>query len=273
MSEYWKSTPRVWCKHCKLFYRDTPFDTQQHNNTGKHQSSVQRSIRNLHKDTEREERNAQRAKDEVARLNGIVSGKPTPSGSRNGSKKPSAAGATASEGERKRQIAQLAAMGVAVPEEFRREMALAGEWGTVGERRIEAVKEEDGNVGTEYERSVGVRKRKAEDDEDGEEAAMPATNGATDRRRGSRRKTLAEDEEDVDIGSLMGKSEEVEGATNETLVKKEEDEPDAENGALEPAMPEMDTERGLPVPVKQEDSFAPPPVVFKKRKSKIKTGG
>ncbi|MBE7181524.1 MAG: hypothetical protein INR71_10015, partial [Terriglobus roseus] len=80
---FWTSTltgpvsapqPKYWCKFCKTYVRDTKFERQQHDATGRHQSNIQRSLRTLHRDAERGERDKQRARDEVARLNGVVGG-------------------------------------------------------------------------------------------------------------------------------------------------------------------------------------------------------
>ncbi|KAL9091209.1 MAG: hypothetical protein Q9159_001504 [Coniocarpon cinnabarinum] len=221
MSEYWASTPRIWCKHCHAFYRDTPLDTRQHNNTGKHQSALQRSIRNLHKTTEREERDSARAKAEIERLNGVVSGAPVTKQNniKNGGKTTDSGNAgSLSEGDRKRQIAQLAAMGVAVPEEYRREMAIASEWQTVSTRRLNeignGVKEEDGEDTKEgqegWESSRGVRRRREEDDEDGEGDEGRRAGPKNGRERlgwGRRVKRYKEIEDEVDIEALMGKKE------------------------------------------------------------------
>ena len=281
MSEYWKSTPRVWCKHCKTFYRDTPFDIQQHNSTGRHQSAVQRSIRNLHKDSEREDRNAQRAKDEVARLNGIVSGKPVARKTQDDTKSRGAQ-ESASEADRKRQIAQLAAMGVAIPEKFRKEMAVASGWQTVSERRLNPVNDEEDGVkqeDEEWERSVGVRKRRHDEDEEDESARL--TDKKIERRWGSRVKTYhAEDRVDVDIGALMGSAEQNMNANEEPIsdgnrdaepeIKQEEKE-----GLHQEASPPPEEEGNEVSPIKAESiSEAPvPTVLFKKRKGKVKAGG
>lgn len=84
--------------------------------------------------------------------------------------------------ERKSQLAQLAEMGVAVPEEFRGEMAMAGEWKVVSERPVYGFKEEEEANGEEKKKKkleglgIGVRKRKFGDaqeqhaDEEGPES-------------------------------------------------------------------------------------------------------
>ncbi|KAF1814332.1 hypothetical protein P152DRAFT_413039, partial [Eremomyces bilateralis CBS 781.70] len=132
MSEHWKSTPNYWCKFCSVYVRDTPFARRNHEATGRHQSGIQRSLKSLHRTHERDAREKDRAKSEVARLDALVSG-----GAPSSSKAEGVIGRTerdrerprqATTEERKRQMAQLAEMGVAVPEEFRGEMAMAGEW-------------------------------------------------------------------------------------------------------------------------------------------------
>ncbi|KAL9050920.1 MAG: hypothetical protein Q9162_006347 [Coniocarpon cinnabarinum] len=289
MSEYWASTPRIWCKHCHAFYRDTPLDTRQHNNTGKHQSALQRSIRNLHKTTEREERDSARAKAEVERLNGVVSGAPVTKQNdiKNGGKTADSWNAgSLSEGDRKRQIAQLAAMGVAVPEEYRREMAIASEWQTVSTRRLneigDGVKEEDGDDTKEgqegWESSRGVRRRRKEDDEDGEGDEGRRAGPKNGRERlgwGRQVKRYKETEDEVDIEALMGKKEaEADKAKDEVsegnLKHETTDEEPHKDANEETERAENVANKFDGADVKGEDGAEAPPtekaVVFKKRK-------
>lgn len=82
--------------------------------------------------------------------------------------------------ERKAQLAQLAAMGVAVPEDFRREMAMAGDWETVSEMPVyeDFVKKEEDTKDAKSsvlkdgpsQLNIGIRKRKYEGQEEEEEA-------------------------------------------------------------------------------------------------------
>ncbi|PHH60763.1 hypothetical protein CDD82_2238 [Ophiocordyceps australis] len=109
MSEYWKSTPKYWCKHCSCYVRDTKLERQNHEATARHQGAIKRSLRELHRTHEREERDKERARREIARLNGVVS-KDGPNAS-NPAK--SATRATSSETDLKRQRQQLADLGVA----------------------------------------------------------------------------------------------------------------------------------------------------------------
>src|ERR1700712_2474938 len=74
MSEYWKSTPSYWCKFCAIYVRDSGLERKNHEASAKHQNSIQRNLRELQKGKQREDRDKQRAVDEVARLNGLVSG-------------------------------------------------------------------------------------------------------------------------------------------------------------------------------------------------------
>jgi hypothetical protein len=64
--------PKYWCKFCVTFVKDTKFERQQHEATGRHQGNIQRSLRGLHREQETEQRNKARAQAEVARLNGLV---------------------------------------------------------------------------------------------------------------------------------------------------------------------------------------------------------
>lgn len=72
--------------------------------------------------------------------------------------------------DRKQQLKQLAEMGVAIPEEFRREMAMAGDWQTLSERAIcDDVKQDEDSKDFKLSGiSMGVRKRKYEGQEEEE---------------------------------------------------------------------------------------------------------
>lgn len=163
------------------------------------------------------------------RLNGVVSGSPgPPAGSGQGPNSvdapwrrrpifhpPSNESRQATPAERRQQLAQLADMGVAVPEEFRRDMAMAGDWQVVSETPLyePSVKNEEGEEeGSNEERkysealNIGVRKRKFNDREEGEDDEA----GETEDRKvwGSTLHTYPQPnprgEEDLD--SLIGKT-------------------------------------------------------------------
>ena len=311
MSEYWKSTvsniivspyklslisvkPKYWCKHCKTFVRDTKLEKTNHEATPKHQGNLKRFLRDLHKGHEREEREKQRAKDEVDRLNGVVSGSGSkaPPWERKSAIPATSASRQATPADRKQQLAQLAELGVAVPEDFRKEMAMVGDWQTTSERLIydTVKKEEDGGDVKPEGLNIGVRKRKFEGQEEEEEA------GETVVRRGwgSTVRAYPGHDDDEDLNALLMttkvlKREEgdVEGkpatgsfsragrvidqsaeeasliAANGQPIKREES---SENVLLPETMPEK---HGVEAPaIKQEDDAAAMGVVFKKRKAK-----
>lgn len=230
MSEYWKSTPKYWCKYCSVFVKDTKFERQQHDATPRHQGGIQRSLRELHKGKEREDREKQRAQNEIARLNGVVGGKstdgaPAPKAAQSGLGKAPAKQASAE--ERKKQMQQLADMGIAVPEEFRREVALAGEWERVSVKPVVTaetmrVKSEGGEANIDG-LAFGIRKRKFEDQI--EEEAIHAV--VKRQAWGSKFKTYpgkgGNGDEDLDalLGGLAPKKEAT--ADEEIEVKPEAD--------------------------------------------------
>jgi hypothetical protein len=145
MSEYWKSIPKYWCKHCKDYVTDTPLGRKNHDETSKHQGALKRFLRDLHRNNEREIQASENAKREVARLNALVGGSgdgfsttPTPLPALSVAKPELSKGTrwgvakrelTAE--EKKKQMKELEALGVAMPEEFRGDLALPGEWTTV----------------------------------------------------------------------------------------------------------------------------------------------
>ena len=284
--------PRHWCKQCKIFIRDTAFEKTQHEASPKHQGNLRRFLNQIHKDNEQQQKESQRAKSEVERLRQAVGGGSTskggaaPPAKRNAPPAPKPAERPATLEDRKRQIASLAAMGVAVPEEYRADLALAGDWHTTSETKIEQPKQ--GLEGPT--KSIGVRKRKLEgEDEDGE----PAPEMVVNKSWGSRLKTYPGAQDDGDLDALFAstkdikmtktftpKAEVVEAETapeqSTSPVKKEDASPKLEDQGTgdstvvkteEPVsqlglVPETATEEKPPT----ED--AAPSVVFKKRKPK-----
>ncbi|BCS24433.1 putative formin binding protein [Aspergillus puulaauensis] len=266
MAEYWKSAPKFWCKQCKIYIRDTAFEKTQHEATAKHQSSLKRFLREIHRDNERQQRDSQRAKDEVERLrNSVVGGGKTGYDHSSWKKGSSAAAAAApqrpvSVEERKKQMAQLAEMGVAIPDDYRGEMALAGDWQTVSEKAIRPEEQE----GEEKQPTLGVRKRKHElDIDEEEEEAKQEAERFVSKGWGSRTRQYpgAKDEEDEDLDALLASTKE---------VKKTKDLGTGE-GEGTPAEEKSQTEDrpsdGTPAK-EEEPSTASAGVVFKKRKPK-----
>jgi hypothetical protein len=307
MAEHWKSAvsfnpnlsslhlltitqPRHWCKQCKIFIRDTPFEKTQHEASPKHQGSLKRFLRQIHKDNEQQQRDSQRAKSEVERLRQAVGGGSASDKDaaapwkRNTQPVPKVAERPATLEERKKQIAQLAEMGVAVPEEFRRDMALAGEWQTLSETKIDATQGIDGPT-----KSVGVRKRKheGEEEEDDEHAPEPIVNKGW----GSRMKQYPGAQDDEGLDDLLASTKDIsktktftpkvelegqETTTGESnasakITAKKEDEP-IKAETQETTMTKVKTEEPAqvaePTDEKPQSEDAVPGVVFKKRKAK-----
>ncbi|KAL4726629.1 hypothetical protein ACLX1H_005517 [Fusarium chlamydosporum] len=216
MSEYWKSTPKYWCKHCQIYVRDTKLERNNHESTAKHQGALKRFLRDLHRGHEREEREKGRAKQEIARLNGVVPGSSSSSAAGPSRPAPRAQPSAPSEASLKKQREQLAEMGVAMPSDFRPEMAMPGEWQVTNTRIIEK-SEQDGEVKVET-RANGVRKREATEDEKEEENAMQ---GLFKKPRRWGRDSKAMPQEDHELDALLSGSTFTPRAVKEEAVKEE----------------------------------------------------
>lgn len=297
MSEYWKSTPKYWCKFCKEFVKDTKLERQQHDAKIKHQNNIQKSLRNLHKEKEIEDRQKQRAKDEVARLNGVVGSSSGSGGASSGATKTvaSAPAKKATFEERKRQMQQLAAMGMEVPEEFRREMGMAGDWQTVKVTRIERPPDDPDS---KEAIAFGIKKRKFEDQEE-EEAILGSGDASAPKKNrswGAKMKTFPGSKKggDADLDALLGgvtvkrkmDGDEAEAETAQTQTENAE----AAKDVAEKDMPELkksDSQEeqdaaakldslASDAPVKTEEAdepVIPAPgtgIVFKKRKKIVR---
>ncbi|KAL4932140.1 putative formin binding protein [Aspergillus undulatus] len=259
--------PKFWCKQCKIYIRDTAFEKTQHEATAKHQSNLKRFLREIHRDNERSQRDSQRAKDEVERLKSSVTGGGgnTQSQSQSWKKNTPAAAAApapmrpASVEERKRQMAQLAEMGVAIPEAYRGDMALAGDWETVSETVVRP----EGEEGEEKQGTLGVRKRKAgaDIDEEEEEAKKEAERFVS-QGWGSRTRRYpgAKDEPDEDLDALLASTKEVKKKDSGTAEGK-----DTTDGKEDKTEEVKEEGPGIEAPAQEEE---PSGVVFKKRKPK-----
>ncbi|KAM7220423.1 hypothetical protein V8F06_004202 [Rhypophila decipiens] len=234
MSEYWKSTPKYWCKHCAVFVRDTKLERANHEATGKHQGAIKRALRDLHRGAEREEREKERAKREVERLNGVVSGAGGASsagsssaagiGSRFGGAKTQTTTQTqtkVTEEERQRQLEQLAELGVAIPDELRGSMAMAGEWTVTSTRVVEDRDEENQSD----KRAFGVKRKQemTEEQRETEEALNGLFKAKKPRRWGVDSK-VAGVEEDKELEMLLSGGIGPLRTKVEDGVKKEEEE-------------------------------------------------
>ncbi|KAI1073077.1 hypothetical protein LB507_009070 [Fusarium sp. FIESC RH6] len=280
MSEYWKSTPKYWCKHCQIYVRDTKLERQNHESSAKHQGALKRFLRDLHRGHEREERDKERAKQEIARLNGVVSGSSSSAAgpSRPAPRAPQQQPSAPTEASLKKQREQLAEMGVAMPSDFRPEMAMPGEWTVTNTRVIEKT-EEDGDVKVE-KRANGVRKREATEEEKEEENAMQSL-FKKPRRWG--RDSKAMPQEDHELDALLSGSTFAPRAVKEEVVKEEEegkkeDEGDTkkeDDDTTTPIKEEEETtvkteapDEPLIKPEPEEAESGVQTVVFKKRKPK-----
>lgn len=293
MADYWKSTERYWCKHCRVYVRDTPLEKRNHEATTQHQNGVKRALRDIHRGHERDERDKERARAEVERLNGLVSGtRPPPSSSfSSSSSTAAAAGRPARTGgdeeERKKRLEELAGLGVAMPTEVRGDMAMAGEWTVTSTKVIEERGEEEEVA----RKAVGVRKREVTEEEREEEEAV---RGLFKKRKGwgrdVKRMPGEKDKELEDLlsGDLGGREvkrevkTEVKAKDGDAKVKVEVKEEEGVEKAEEGGEPAVKTEEGGPAikaeegeepglpaePAKEEAESAAPAPVFKKRKAK-----
>jgi hypothetical protein len=171
-------------------------------------------------------------------------------------------------------------MGVAVPEEYRREMALAGDWETISVRRLTPT--EPGKDDAEAKLNIGVRKRKLENEEDEEEAQMIAQPRHKGWGNTTRDYPGAGGGEDDDLDALLmntttaKKRDDMDSKTTlQSLKAEDEAEPghvektEKDPGDSDPTRilkkEEPGTEQSIDVrPLPAGDA----PVMFKKRKNK-----
>lgn len=181
MSEYWKSTPKYLCKYCNVYVRDTKLERNNHESTGKHQGALKRFLRDLHRSHDQGEREKERAQREVERLNGLVGGASSSKAGGGGSSSSGSSAARSAappklsiEQERKRQIEQLAGLGVAIPSALQPDMAIAGEWTVTATRIIPDTPAgaDDKKKTTVEATALGVSKRKVTEEEKEEEEAV-----------------------------------------------------------------------------------------------------
>ena len=117
-----------------MYVTDTPLSRKNHDASLKHQGNLKRFLRDLHRANERTKSATENAKREVARLNNLAG---TPSASSSSSSSSTIAAPrpppprpvnALSDAERKRQMKELESLGVALPDDYRAEMAMMGEW-------------------------------------------------------------------------------------------------------------------------------------------------
>ncbi|KAK6539688.1 hypothetical protein TWF694_009892 [Orbilia ellipsospora] len=171
MSEYWVSTKRYWCERCKMFVKDSPLSRKDHEASPKHQHALQRFLRELHRNKEREAVAAENTKREAERLNNLDNPNyvPKPLARRAADliEKPAKTNTWRSEEQKQKHLDELAALGVAMPESYRKEHAMVGEWETV--RVIESAataedEDEDENTKRAKRRKLGEGEEEDEED-------------------------------------------------------------------------------------------------------------
>jgi len=293
MSEYWKSTPKYWCKHCSTYVKDTSFERKQHESTAKHQNNLKRFLRDIQNGHERAERDKLRAKAEVDRLKGTFGSSSELADSSNSAQAPGlsstkkAGPVPPSAADQKRQWAQLADMGIKIPQQARSEVAMAGDWSvvsnditTTGEKREKSL-------------SVGIKKRKLE----GQEDEATEDGGLAGRRWGNSTKrfpgrdstdlddllsgpltVIKKDKQESPVTSIPGKQ----AAQDQTGIQSIDGDQDLTSGHLD----RQETDRAVKsednLLVKEEETHDAPagstvdripeetPIpVFKRRKAKV----
>lgn len=182
-------------------------------------------------------------------------------------------------------------MDVAVPEDFRKEVAMAGEWQTLSETPLdevtgERIKKEEGDVKPEG-LNVGVRKRKFLEDQAEEEAEVRRNVWGSMTKSYPAPRSGEQQEEDLDV--LLGKAKM--GMSIPAAEKKLQNQIPDNNLPPEAAA----SEERPPSTIKTEPSDSdetipnlrhldsahvkstiikaeggPPPIMFKKRKAKAK---
>ncbi|KAL7621785.1 hypothetical protein AAE478_007284 [Parahypoxylon ruwenzoriense] len=297
MSEYWKSTPKYWCKHCSSYVRDTKLERTNHEATAKHQGALKRFLRDLHRGHDQELREKERAKREIERLNGVVgtsssddiaSAGKAPAGGRIPIPHPSPAQATSA--QRQTQWEQLAEMGIDVPTELRGSMAMAGKWTVTSTRVI-------GNAPTTNDPDVkpqnidanapGSRKRQKREEEEEEEKGGDENviKGLFKKPKKWGRDTKQAPEDDAELDALLHGTLSKQPKVEEQVqypMKSENDLPKMKREDSSFSIKtETDDDQTLPsakpisrnvdtIPIKQEECAERErtAVVFKKRKPK-----
>lgn len=171
-------------------------------------------------------------------------------------------------------MAQLAAMGVAIPEEYRTDVAMAGDWQTVSRKSAaKEVKSEGKNVMlTSAEKKRKMKDREEQEDEQEEEVLANRRGWGralkkfpTDRMGGT------QDLDSLLGGPIMLKKEEVDSEKHNDEVKGEKEEKEQTTQDIKDESIESLQEQ-KPSVMEAKSSQPPepsePPVMFKKRKAK-----
>ncbi|KAG6059525.1 hypothetical protein E4U17_006137 [Claviceps sp. LM77 group G4] len=236
MTEYWKNSPNYWCKQCSVFVRDTKLERQNHEATARHQNAIKRSLRDLHRTHDWEQREKERARREIDRLNGVVArSNRLPNGSEHPPESTSSVSSSTRQGTSttdsalKQQREQLAQMGVSIPSELLPDMAMPGEW-TVTNTRVIDDHNSEGN--SKDRLAMGVRKRggRGWEEEEEEKEEQDAVRGLfkKPRRWGRDTRTLEGEGGDAELDALLSGTVVLKGDQQKQKQKKEEEEEEKE---------------------------------------------
>ncbi|KAG6087785.1 hypothetical protein E4U15_007376 [Claviceps sp. LM218 group G6] len=235
MTEYWKNSPNYWCKQCSVYVRDTKLERQNHEATARHQNAIKRSLRDLHRTHDWEQREKERARREIDRLNGVVARSKLPHGSEHPPEPTSSASSSTRQGTSttdsalKQQREQLAQMGVSIPSALLPDMAMPGEW-TVTNTRV--IDDHDGEGNSKDRLAMGVRKRGGrgwEGEEEKEEQDAVRGLFKKPKRWGRDTRALEGEGEDAELDALLSGTVVLKGDQQKQQMKEEKEEDRDEN--------------------------------------------
>ena len=186
-------------------------------------------------------------------------------------------------------MAQLAEMGVAIPDEYRGDMALAGEWQTLSETKIDDLEGAAKSIGVRKRKHDGEEEEEDEDDEGGNPSERLVSKGWGSRMRSYPEAQNADNE---DLDALLASTKDLkkpkipapEMDTEESKAVKEQ-KPELVSSVKneEEAAELMKSDTGSTAHAKTEESgvLPEPPIeekpdtegapgpIFKKRKPKV----
>ncbi|KAG5972633.1 hypothetical protein E4U56_005824 [Claviceps arundinis] len=237
MTEYWKNSPNYWCKQCSVYVRDTKLERQNHEATARHQNAIKRSLRDLHRTHDWEQREKERARREIDRLNGVVARSKLPHGSEHPPEPAFSASSSTRQGSSttdsalKQQREQLAQMGVSIPSALLPDMAMPGEW-TVTNTRV--IDDHNGAGNSKDRLAMGVRKRGGrgwEGEEEKEEQDAVRGLFKKPKRWGRDTRALEGEGEDAELDALLSGTVVLKGEQQQQQqqVKEEKEEDHGEN--------------------------------------------
>jgi hypothetical protein len=268
--------------------KDTPLEKRNHEASIQHQNNIQKSLRNLHKNHDREEREKQRAKDEVARLKGEI---PPSRAAAPIAAAPIGPSLTADQ-QRKAHAEQLAGLGVVLSGQLKEQVTGIGEFKVVHEREIhnggkpttttvsrslaEILAEERLGEVAHEDGPDDHRKRKVEDDKDDGDDPRDEEAGPKRRAWGSNVKAYPGHDKDDGTGDLDSLLNGVTATKKAAPPKKEKPDTqvaikDEEGLAVPENSASINEKSSAILHVKKEPDAAEIPqsaVVFKKRKIK-----